>query len=380
MTIPFFPTVLIEPTLSKTTLTKAQKQFNTLVKKIEKLKAQLAEWRDEVPRHNERLRCEYEPLFKTYNTLRVELVHLLDRACVEKRLSKNERKKLRQLIPSITAELMAEEPSDAVKTLHDKYSDIGFDEQNDEVDDAMKSMIEEVFGLDVDPDIDINDPEQLRALLEQQAQAERARTQEHPPSSDPHHASRKQSAREQQQKSESALVQKSLQEVFRKLVAALHPDRAPDDAERERRTELMQRVNVAYEKKDLLQLLELQVHIEQVGATHISAQPDERLQHYNKMLKEQSEVLTQALEEAQLPFRYQLGLPPFTKLSANLVVAHMEQDIRGLKSSIAALQYDLHLFHDTAYLKTWLRDYKIQKEPELDDLMEIFSMSPFGAK
>lgn len=379
MTLPFFPTVLIEPTLSKTTLTKAQKQFNTLVKKIEKLKAQLAEWSDEVPRHNERLRCEYQPLFNTYHTLSVELVKLLDRACNEKRLSKTERKKLRHLIPSIIAELN-EEPSDELKALHDKYSDVGFDEQNEDVDDVVKAMMEDVFGFEVGPDVDINDPEQLRAFMEQQAQVENEKIQASH-QADTQRAQRKQTARqiaqEQQQKSEAVLVQKSLQEIFRKLVAALHPDRAPDDAERERRTELMQRVNVAYEKKDLLQLLELQVHIEDVAATHINAQSDERLQHYNKILQEQSELLTQALEEAQLPFRYQLDLPPYAKLTARVVVAKMEQDLRNLKFSIAALQQDLNLLQDTAYLKAWLGEYKIQKEPEFDDLMDIFSTSPF---
>ena len=384
MTTPFFPTVLIEPTLSKAALTKAQKQFNTLVKKIETLKAQLVEWRDEVPRHNERLRCEYEPLHKTYNTLRIELVQLLDRACVEQRLSKNERKKLRQLIPSITAELMNEEPSDVVKALHDKYSDIGFDELNEDVDDVVKSMMEEVLGFDIGADVDINDPAQLRAFLEQQAHDERERIQEHQHQSDARRAKRKKSVRqsdqEHQQNSEAALVQKSLQEVFRKLVGALHPDRAPDDAERERRTELMQQVNVAYEKKDLLQLLELQIQIEHTGKISLSAHSDERLKHYNTLLKEQSQVLLQALEEAQLPFRFQLGLPPSATLSAKVVVAQIEQDIRNLKYSIAALQDDLRLFQDAAHLKAWLRDYKIRKEPEFDDLIDILSMSPFGAK
>jgi hypothetical protein len=387
MTRPLFPTeltVLIEPTVTKLTLTKAQKQFNTLVKKIEMLKAQLAEWHEAVPRHSERIHREYQPLRDAFNTLRLELVSLLDRARTEKRLTKNEIKKIRQLIPSITAELMTEQPSDAVKALHDKYSDIGYDEQSEEVDDALKSMMGEVFGIDVGDDIDINDPEQLRAMLERQAQAEHERIQARAQQSDARRAKSKKTARqidqEQQKISNAALVQKSLQEVFRKLVAALHPDRAPDDAERERRTELMQRVNVAYEKRDLLQLLELLLQIEQVGKTNISAQSDERLKHFNQLLKEQSETLLRALAEAQLPFRYQLGLPPFAPLSVKVLVAHMEQDIRGLKSSVESLQHDLRVFQDPARLKAWLRDFEISQEPEFDDLMDVFSMSPFRTK
>ena len=380
MTIPLFPnelTVLIEPTISKTALTKPQKQFNTLVKKIEKLKAQLVEWHELVPRHNERLNREYQPLRASFNLMRIELITLLDRARTEKRLTKNETKKLRHLIPSITAELMTEQPSDAVKELHDKYSDVGYDEKNEDVDDAVKAMMGEVFGLDVGDDVDINDPEQLRAVLEQQAQAERERQQE----SDTLRTKGKKTARqitqEQQKKSDAALVQKSLQEVFRKLVAALHPDRAPDDAERERRTELMQRVNVAYEKKNLLQLLELQIQVDQVG---VSAQSDERLKHFNTLLQEQTEVLAQALAEVQNPFRFQLGLPPHLILSVSVVVMHLEQDIRRMKTVVTSLRHDLHFFQDTAQLKSWLRDFKIPKEPEFDDLMEEFMMSPFRTR
>ncbi len=47
-------------------------------------------------------------------------------------------------------------------------------------------------------------------------------------------------------------------------MAVLHPDREPDEAERVRKTELMQRVNEAYSKKDLLQLVALQLEIEQI--------------------------------------------------------------------------------------------------------------------
>ncbi len=384
MTTPFFPSVRIEPTVSAATLSKTQKQFNTLVKKIEALKAQLLEWRDDLPRHNERLRREYDPLYATYNALRFELVQRLDRACTEKRITKNERKKIRQLIPSITAELMTEQPSDAVKSLHDKYSDTGYDEQNEDVDDAVKSMMEDVFGFEIGADVDINDPEQLRAFLQQQARSEHERLQQHQQQSDARRAKRKKSARqidqEQQQKTEAVQVHKSLQEVFRKLVTALHPDRAPDDAERARRTELMQRVNVAYEKKDLLQLLELQVQSDQISNSNLSAQTDERLKQYNKLLKEQSETLAQALAEAQLPFRFQLGLPPFVTLTTKIVVAQMEQDIRSLQARIASIQHDLRLLEDSTHLKAWLRDVQISKEPEFDEFMDMMSMSPFGAK
>ena len=51
-------------------------------------------------------------------------------------------------------------------------------------------------------------------------------------------------------------MSQSIREVYRKLAGALHPDRESDPQERERKTALMQRVNQAYAKNNLLQLLD----------------------------------------------------------------------------------------------------------------------------
>ncbi|WP_262471530.1 J domain-containing protein, partial [Clostridioides difficile] len=84
-------------------------------------------------------------------------------------------------------------------------------------------------------------------------------------------------AREQE---EQAQISLSIREVYRKLASALHPDRETDPQERDRKTRLMQRVNEAYDKNNLLQLLELQLeldHIDQRSINHIS---EARLTHY----------------------------------------------------------------------------------------------------
>ena len=98
---------------------------------------------------------------------------------------------------------------------------------------------------------------------------------------------KKQLEKEAHQQEEEALASKSVQEVYRKLVAALHPDREPDPDEQKRKTELMQRVNIAYGKKDLLLLLALQLEIEQIDPAHLNHIADSRLKYFNKILKEQ---------------------------------------------------------------------------------------------
>lgn len=374
----FAPSVLIEPKMGAP-LSKAQRKFNTLVQKIERLKAQLAEWRDTVPQAIERVQRECEPLRGTYRALRIELVALLDRAASGGGMTKKEKKKLRHLISSITAELLAEQPDESLEALHDKYSDMSFAEHAGIVNETIKAVVGDMYGIEIGDDVDMADPEQLRGVtekIEQQARDELGRQR----SADARRSKRG-SARaaeaEARRSAAAAQVKQSLQDVYRKLAGALHPDRAPDEGERRRRTALMQRVNVAYEAKDLLQLLELQLEAELANPSRIAELPEERLKHYIKVLEEQCAELRQALDEVQMPVRLELDLSPFATLSARSAVALVERSARELENGVAALRRDVELLADSSRIKAWLRDYPLPDEDlDLDDLVDVLFEKP----
>ncbi|MFT4510396.1 hypothetical protein [Caballeronia sp. 15711] len=67
----------------------------------------------------------------------------------------------------------------------------------------------------------------------------------------------------------------------------MHPDREINPQERERKTALMQMANQAYRKNSLLQSMELQLALEQIDQSVINNIGEDRLKHYNKILKEQ---------------------------------------------------------------------------------------------
>ncbi len=52
-------------------------------------------------------------------------------------------------------------------------------------------------------------------------------------------------------------VSQTIRDVYRKLAGALHPDRPSDELSEERKTALMQRVNQAYDSRNLLELLDI---------------------------------------------------------------------------------------------------------------------------
>ncbi|HEY5602689.1 MAG TPA: J domain-containing protein [Gammaproteobacteria bacterium] len=386
MTLRNIPSVQIDGSQQSAPLSKSQKQFNALSKKVEKLKAQLTEWQHDVVPYHQKTSYEYTTLRQTYNGHRAELARLFDLACNHKSCTKLERRKLTQLIVDITSELMTEQPTDALKALHDKYSDVCFEAKNETVDDLMKSVMEDMFGFEIDADVDLSSPDELSAHIEEKMRGQYEPSQRH---GEQHgHAGNrrtqtaKQAAKEQREQAERQDIRKSLQEVYRKLASALHPDREPDAAERERKTNLMQRANIAYNKKDLLQLLALQLEIEQIDLAHINAISDNRLHHYIKILKDQCRELQEAIRETLFAFGPQFAFSDYGGMAPKKVMSAMQRDLLEMRGSIDAIQHDLSLFQDLKQLKAWLRYYQIYQEPEFDNFMDFAlnqSFAPFDA-
>ncbi|WNV06324.1 hypothetical protein RP726_07935 [Candidatus Methylospira mobilis] len=365
-------TVSIQHTAAPKKPSKAQKQFNTLTQKIDAQKKRLLQWQETIPLIQQKAAGEYRTLSEEYGTQRAALVNLFDRSYADKRFKKTDKSKLEHLIVSITAGLIEDHGMDDLKPLYNKYSDYDFDadrEENDaEMAAMMKSMLEEVLGEELDDDLDFSSFENLQAgmdeiLREREAKAEAAEARR-----SQRKKTAKQLEKEAKQQEEEQNISKSIREVYRKLSMALHPDREQDDNERERKTELMKQVNAAYEKKDLLRLLGLQLEIEQVDQAHLNNIAEDRLKHFNKLLKEQLEELQQEIADLEYQYKLLLQLPPFMPLSPKELMSTLDRDIRNLRGDIAGIKQDLKTFADPANLKAWLKHYKIPKHPTQDDL------------
>lgn len=132
----------------------------------------------------------------------------------------------------------------------------------------MKSMAKNLFNIDIAEDADISTLDKFKAHMEEKmhgaSDADAGQT-----ITEAAKKTKRQLAMEAQKQQEGAMANKSVQEIYHKLVAALHPAREQDENERGRKTELMQRINIAYGKKDVLGLLALQLEAEQIDASHI---------------------------------------------------------------------------------------------------------------
>ena len=369
MTTPPSKIVHIAPIHEAHTLTKGQKQFNAFVKKIENLKKQLIEWRDLIPRFQNRMTTEYNDSLNTFNNRRVDIISLLDQAYDDKTFSRHDREKMQHVICSVATEMITVHGREDLKALYDRRSEIDFDTQQQESSGIMRAMAEEMLGIDIAEDVDLSSPEKMHAFMEEMMHKEQKEAHEQIHQTDARQAKRnntsKQAKKEAQQKTDALSIRKSIQEVYRKLVAALHPDRERDNTERERKTELMQRVNVAYQKNDLLQLFKLQLEVEQIDHTQFSSFPEERLKHYNKILKEQADNLEQEIQHSQFPVKIQFNLPPFERLTPKDAMARLDYELREIQHSIVEAEQQIRAFKEVKRIKAWLKNYRIPVEPDM---------------
>lgn len=343
---------------STSTLTKEQKQFNKLISQIEATRKDLALWREFVPQFQQRVAGEAEPLAARMRERRIEMVKLLDQSLDRKGLTKHQRRKVVQILLGEIEYLLAAGNDDAeLVRLHEKHSDVSYaDTQREEIE-LMQALAQDVFGVDLDPGENSDDPKQMFRRL-----GEKLYGAGHEPTPRPERARKKSAktlAREALREQSALGGTKAVREIYRKLASELHPDRESDAAERARKTELMQKVNKAYEARDLLSLLELQLRIEQIDPAALSNTARERLVHYNRVLTEQLQRLREELAEITAPFVSVLSVAGryVRQLTPETVMRSLDSEIAELNASLRAIETDLDNFRDIDALKRTLREY-----------------------
>jgi hypothetical protein len=353
-------------------LSKEQKVFNALIKKIEEKRASLAAWQEIIPAYQKQYASDYIPLLDTMQETQIKMVHFLDRACDQKGLTVSERRMIHELISGMAADLAIECNDEALKNIYNKHSGSYLDKETAASMNGLKSMLEDVIGVDLGDDLDLNNPEEIfkraqKHMHEQQTQFE-ADQQEYEERQAKRKKSAKQLAKESKQQAEEQQTSQSIRELYRKLASALHPDREPDPQERERKTGLMQRINQAYDKKNLLLLLELQLELEHIDQTTINNLSANRLKHYNKILKEQLNELEQEIFATENMFKMEFDISPFERMTPSSLMRNLAAEIVEIKQAIRELKSDLLAFRDIKILKAWLKEMK--KRQKMDYLDE----------
>ncbi|WP_175746334.1 J domain-containing protein [Burkholderia ambifaria] len=353
--------VAIAPGHETASLSKAQKTFNTLVKQIEKRRERLGAWDAVMPAFQKKFVDALLPLEQESTALRIKLLHLLDDAFLQKGLSKAEQRTLSDLIADMARDLMQVSDDAALKVIYNRH--VGSTNVGDAAAEA-EAEPEPDFEPQSQPpeDLDALSPDELAERLQAELDAQFERDMAAHAAREAQRAKRKktpkQSAAQARIEAEQAESNKSIREIYRKLASALHPDRETDPREQERKTVLMQRVNHAYAKGNLLQLLELQLEIEQIDRRAIDGLSEARLTRYNGILEEQIRELDQEIQHVENDFRRTYGIASSTKVAPDTVMRMLTRDIAGMQRGNQDLGVALREFEDPDKVRDWLKDMK----------------------
>ena len=349
---------------SAQTLSKDQKAFNSLIRKIEKARSQLADWERAIPLFRQKYASDLLPLQDKETELLIQLAKKYDFVCTQKGLTKGEKRKLSALIVEL-AQVVLERVDDAeVKALYNAHSQSDFDADEAADQQGLKALLEGVLGMKLGDDVDMGSPEDVLKRVESEFRAQHAAGQERGKSAkEQAREARLQAKREAEEKQ----LSQSIREVYRKMASALHPDREPDPVERQRKTELMQRVNEAYDKGNLLQLLELQLQLEHIDPSHLANISAERLKHYIKILKGQLSELEGELMRVEEEFALQFGLSTFLRLHPDRLMPILHADVADCERTIQGLRNDLATAADLKCLKAFLKSLKMRRQRRDDD-------------
>jgi hypothetical protein len=340
-------------------VSRARKQFNTLIKKLEATRLRLAAWKETMPVIMRQAEQEFAPLARAYSVQQRAMVLLFDQMFQHKSMGKKDRAKLADLICSITLELLAAGDDAELKDIYNRHSGGDFDAEADEEGAALKDMMEIFLGVEMDAGVDLRSPEAMYEALsaqmgqrdeqERQAAQTRAAKRRKPAGT---------LAREQRQAAEAGQLKQTLRDIFRKLVSDLHPDREPDVAERARKTALMQRVNSAYAANDLLGLLELQLEIEQIDQAGLNNLSEDRIKQYNKILEGQLREIERETANIEYAAGLEMGGDVRERLTPQAMLRCLRDDIVEMQAKLDVIVAELEQFRDVNRLKAWLKAYR----------------------
>ncbi len=369
---------LIATAKNVTDQTKAQKTFYTYLKKIDKLKEEVVEAQAVQVHFAQQKGEQLIPSEKMVAAVRAEWIKLLFRWRDNSSISYDLVQTITQTIVEEAYDLINIHNFNDLIPIYDECAAVDYEtERIAEEEDQKESMRQQLEYMGVEIEGDLSEENIMEHIakaqekMKEQAEAEAERK-----------AKRKKTAK-QQKKAEELAVQKaietkSMREIYMKLAKEFHPDTEPDEDERLRKTEIMQRITAAYEANDLPELLRLQLEYEQISLDKIDQLTDAKLLAYNNVLKEQIKQLEQEKEmEFMKLSMHNPQLPQYIRFrSVAMVDDYVKKEVKEMEKTKRQLEKDIAELLDTpAVVKKYLKRLKkAQQNSAKFDINDILSM------
>lgn len=337
-------------------LSAAARAYNLQLTRIDKLRSQLAELDALGQQHRMALHSAVEPLRRRLASEQRGLALALDAHLQGKLLSRVQADTARTVLCQL-ARVLAEAGDAGMRELHDRHSPRTLAQLKQDAADALRQRLEAVLGEPLDDGGQDMSAEQLlragmerlrraqddsRAARREAAQARRARKK---PGASAHEA--------EQQDADTLL-----RRLFRQLASALHPDRETDSHACLHKTALMSEANAAYERRDLVALLQIQGRAELADPEAVRQLPDARLASLTLLLKAQVAELERERAGRQAALAAEFDVPDGVSPNANTLLQNRIAQTRELEDALAQLARDRAQVDDPARLKRWLNAWR----------------------
>ncbi len=331
-------------------LSPAQQRFNQLLDRVERLNKQRVTLQQLSDAHRPRYLQKITPLRHRYHELQRALVLWLDERLTRKGLTTKQRSIATTILCELCCQLVAEGDSD-LQIIHDKHSKETIAYKEKMAADEARQAIEELLGepLCVDESLDsVEDVLRvgMNRLHEAQASEQKARRDRG--------TKKKLTATQQKIQAELDEAKSTLRFVFRQLASALHPDREHNPDEQARKTELMSEANAAYERRDLVALLKIQLHTALSNTESIAQLAEEKITSLTLLLKQQIKDIENQLNTERDKIRHEFGLKPYESVNQVNLGRSFNLNTMLAEKKINLLQRDLQYLKDENYFKHWL--------------------------
>jgi hypothetical protein len=335
----------------------AARAFQVQLIRIEKLKTQLSDLEMLGQQHRMALSEQVVPLKNAHRASLREMVLVLDERLAGKTLSAPLRAAAQSMLCSMALTL-AKDGDAAMATLHDRHAPLSLSALQARRAQAMRTEFEAALGErmdDLPPDAS---PEAVmaaaRARLRQQEEDEAVEREE---AAARKKARKKKTVGVEQGKAQAQQTDASelLRALFRRLASVLHPDREVDEAERERKTQLMGEANAAYARKDLVALMQLQQTAALQGADASSNWADDKLATMTLLLKAQVADLERERAGRQDALCHEFQLPHGLGATPKNMQRVIMEQVEELEMALALMQQDLRQVQEDAGFKRWVK-------------------------
>ena len=296
----------------KRPLTKEQLTFNRLVKKIEKLQAELENTAHSLQQKLTFYGKNIYPLEQREIALLKDLTRSLYKFFQDNKLfSKNDKIILGEIISMQLHnifQLEQTEPDAEFKEIFKDVEKMDYDEAAGEDLNNIKQEMQSVFE---EMGVDFNIEDMNRSMTEEEIMQkvadlkEQFRQQAAKKEQAPGRKTKRQLEKEAKERQAEEVRLKSINSIYKQLVKLFHPDRELDPDLKLQKEELMKKLTTSYRSGDLHALLKLELQWILQDGSHIDKLTDDKLSLYNDSLKQQTIDLEDEINQLLCHPRYQ---------------------------------------------------------------------------